>query len=94
MTEVDCAEVKAIVLRKDGAASWAEVARNLPILPIEVHPAHRELADLAADLKSRFSLSLAHAFAAVLAKKLKADLVTGDGEFKAVEKEIRIQWLT
>ncbi len=93
MTEVNYAEVKYIVLRKDGAARWGEVARDLPTLPIEFHPADRELADLAADFKSRFSLSLADAFAAALAKKHKAELVTGDPEFKAVEKELRIRWL-
>ena len=93
MTEVNYAEVKDIVLRKDGGARWAEVARDLPTLPIEFHPADRELADLAADFKSRFNLSLANAFAAALAKKHKAELVTGDPEFKEVEKEIKIQWL-
>jgi len=93
MTEVNYAEVKYIVLRKDGAARWAEVARDLPTLPIEFHPANRELADVAADFKSRFSLSLADAFAAALARKHKAELVTGDPEFKAVEKEIKIHWL-
>jgi predicted nucleic acid-binding protein len=94
MTEVNYAEVKYIVLRKDGVARWTEVARDLPTLPIEFHPADRELADVAADFKSRFSLSLADAFAAALAKEKKAELVTGDPEFKAVEKEIKIQWLT
>ena len=93
MTEVNYAEVKYIVLRKDGAARWAEVARDLPTLPIEFHPADRELADLAADFKSRCHLSLADAFAAALAKKHKAELVTGDPEFRAVEKEIKVNWL-
>ncbi|MEI8041963.1 MAG: hypothetical protein WCL11_11180 [Verrucomicrobiota bacterium] len=32
-------------------------------------------------------------FAAALAKQLKAELVTGDMEFKAMEKEIKIAWL-
>ena len=94
MTEVNYAEVEYMVIRKDGAERWAEVARDLPTLPIEFHPADRELADLAADFKSRLSFSLADAFAAALAKKLKAELVTGDAELKAVEKEIKIQWLT
>ena len=93
MTEVNYAEVKDMVIRKDGAARWAEVARELPTLPIEFHAADRELADLAADFKTRASLSLADAFAAALAKKLSAELVTGDPEFTAVEKEIRINWL-
>ena len=51
------------------------------------------LADTAADFKARFKLSLADAFAAVLAKERRADLVTGDLEFKPLEKEIKVQWL-
>ena len=93
MTEVNYAEVKYIVIRKDGPERWAEVARDLPTLPIEFHPADRELTDVAADLKSRFSLSLADSFAAALAQKLKAELATGDPEFTAVEKEVKILWL-
>ena len=93
MTEVNYAEAKYILIRKDGQEAWEAAARILVGLPIEFHPVDRELADLAADFKSRVSFSLADAFAAALAKKLKADLVTGDPEFKALEKEIRIQWL-
>ena len=33
------------------------------------------------------------AFAAALAKEKKAELVTGDPEFKALAKEIKIHWL-
>jgi ribonuclease VapC len=93
MTEVNYAEVKYIVIRKDGAERWADVARDLPTLPIEFHSADRELADLAADFKSRFSFSLADAFAAALAKAKNCELLTGDPEFKQVEKEIKINWL-
>jgi len=93
MTELNYAEVKSMILRKEGATRWAQVARDLPTLPIEFHAADRELADLAADFKARVSFSLADAFAAALAKQHKAELVTGDPEFKAVEKEIKIAWL-
>jgi ribonuclease VapC len=93
MSEVSYAEVKYIVIRKDGAQRWEEVARDLPTLPIEFHPATRELADLAADFKSRVSFSLADAFAAALARRHKAELVTGDPEFKQIEGEIKIAWL-
>src|SRR5580700_10031091 len=47
----------------------------------------------AADFKARFKLSLADAFAAALAKERKAELVTGDVEFKPLEGEIKIHWL-
>lgn len=44
-------------------------------------------------LKAAHKLSLADAFAVALAKEKKAQLVTDNPEFKAVEKGIRIQWL-
>jgi ribonuclease VapC len=94
MTEVNYAEVKYTLLRKHGPAAWEAAARILVGLPIEFHPADRELAEVAADHKSRFKISLADAFAVALARKHKAELVTGDPEFKAIEKEIRIHWLT
>lgn len=93
MTEVNYAEVKYMIIRKDGAEAWETAANVLEALPVEFHPATRALADIAAGFKSRISFSLADAFAAALAKEKHAELVTGDPEFKALEKEIRIAWL-
>ena len=93
MTEVSYADVKYTIVRKDGAAAWHEATKILVALPIEFHPVTRELADSAADYKSRINFSLADAFAAALAKEKKAELVTGDPEFKALEKEIKLNWL-
>jgi ribonuclease VapC len=69
MTEVNYAEVKYMIIRKDGVKHWDEIVRDLPTLPIEFHPIDRELSDSAADFKARHRLSLADAFAAALAKK-------------------------
>ena len=93
MTEVNYAEVQYTIRRKDGDAAWQTIAGELVAAPIQFHPADRRLADLAADFKTRFKMSLADAFAAALAKEKKAELVTGDPEFKALEKEIKINWL-
>ena len=93
MTDVNYAEVQYIVRRKDGDAAWETIAQELPAASIEFHPTSRRLADLAADFKARFKMSLADAFAAALAKEKKAELITGDPEFKALEKEIKIHWL-
>ncbi len=93
MTEVNYAEVQYIVRRKDGDAAWQKIVHSLPSAPIKFYPADRTLADLAADFKARFSLGLADAFAAALAKEKNAELVTGDPEFKALDKEIKINWL-
>ena len=93
MTEVNYAEVKHMLLKEDGAEAWAQAADVLKSLPLEFHPAQRPLADAAADFKARFKISLADAFAAALTKEKKAELVTGDPEFKPLEKEIKIHWL-
>lgn len=93
MTEVNYAEVKYILLKKDGAEAWATAAEVLKSLPIEFHPADRELADSAGDFKARFKISLADGFAAALAKQRKTELITGDAEFSALDKEIKIVWL-
>lgn len=93
MTEVNYAEVQYMIRRKDGDAAWQTIAGQLVAAPVQFHPADRALADTAADFKARFKISLADAFAAALAKEKKAELVTGDPEFKPLEKEIKINWL-
>ena len=93
MTDVNYAEAKYSIVKKDGVQSWEEAAKVLQGLPIDFHSTNRLMADSAADFKSRFKISLADAFAAALAKENKAELVTGDPEFKALEGEIKISWL-
>ena len=93
MTDVNYAEVKYSILKKDGEEAWTEAAKVLAGLPIDFLPTSRVLAETAADFKAGFKISLADAFAAALAKERKAQLVTGDPEFKSLEKEVRISWL-
>jgi len=47
----------------------------------------------AAIYKATYRVAYADAFAAALAKERRAELVTGDPEFKPLEKEIKINWL-
>jgi ribonuclease VapC len=93
MTDVNYAEVKHSIVKKDGVPAWAEAAKVLQGLPIDFHSTTRALADTAADFKARFKLSLADAFAAALAKEKNIELVTGDPEFRPLEKEIKVHWL-
>jgi predicted nucleic acid-binding protein len=88
------AEVRYQVERKFGAARWHEIRSKLLGLPIEIVPVDQDLAEVAGEIKAKRKMSLADCFAAALAKKHKADLYTGDPEFREVEKEIRIVWLT
>jgi ribonuclease VapC len=93
MTEVNYAEAKYTLIRKDGPEAWEASARILTGLPIEFHPVTRALADQAAIYKAAHKMRLADAFAVALAREKKAELVTGDPEFKPLEKEVRIHWL-
>jgi ribonuclease VapC len=93
MTEVNYAEVKYMLVKKEGADAWGQAADILTSLPIEFHPADRRLAEVAGDFKARHKISLADAFTAALARERKAEIVTGDPEFKSLEKEVKINWL-
>ena len=64
MTEVNYAEVKYVLLKKDGAEKWEQAADILKSLPIEFYSATRPLADSAADFKARFKISVADAYRA------------------------------
>jgi predicted nucleic acid-binding protein len=52
-----------------------------------------ELAREAATFKAKAKLAYADCFAAALAKKRNADLVTGDPEFQQLSTQIKIHWL-
>jgi len=71
------------------------VVGDLSRLPINVVGVGDDLtlARQAATYKATRKLSYADCFAAALAKARNAELVTGDPEFKALEKEIKVTWL-
>ena len=87
------AEVRYMVERKVGTDRWAEVRNKLLGLPLEIVPADQVMAELAGEIKASNKMSLADCFAAALAKQRKLEIYTGDPEFKAVEKEVKIVWL-
>jgi PIN domain nuclease of toxin-antitoxin system len=90
---VNWAEVVYKMQGKHGAKGLAGAQHFQRTMPLEVAPLDRELAEAAAQLKTAHDLGLADAFAAALAKSKKAELVTGDIEFKALEKELKVNWL-
>jgi uncharacterized protein len=87
------AEVRYMVERKAGTGRWSEVRHKLLGLPLEVVPADQTLAEIAGEIKASGKMSLTDCFAAALAKQKKADVCTGDPEFKAVEKDIKVLWI-
>jgi predicted nucleic acid-binding protein len=87
------AEIRYIVERKVGAAKWRDVRAKLLGLPLDVIEADRNLAEQAGEIKATHKMSLADCFAAALAKQKKAEIYTGDPEFKSIEAEQKIVWL-
>src|SRR5262245_57585539 len=82
--------------RREGSQEAAEQkAQEIASLPIDVVGVGDDLtlARQAAIFKATHKIAYADCFAAALAKARKADLVTGDPEFKLLEKEIKIIWL-
>jgi predicted nucleic acid-binding protein len=60
---------------------------------VEVVPADWELTYQAAHFKVRGNISYADCFAVALAKARKAEVVTGDKEFKQVEGDVKMLWV-
>ena len=93
MSVVNLGEVWYIIARATSAREADHAIAQLRELGIDSIDAHWSLVREAASLKSRYRMSFADCFAAALAKERKAELVTGDPEFKQVEQETRIRWI-
>jgi predicted nucleic acid-binding protein len=90
---VNWGEVYYGMWRAGGKTAADDVATDLSQMPVELVDADLHLAKQAAIYKATNKMSYADAFAAALAKIKNAELVTGDAEFKPLEKEIKINWL-
>ena len=90
---VNWGEVYYITLREAGRKRLEEVVQLISALPIQVVSVDLEMTRQAAEFKSCKRMSYADCYAAATAKQYKAELVTGDTEFKQVEKEIKILWI-
>jgi ribonuclease VapC len=95
LSAINWAEIYYSTMREvsqEAADRHAEIIAQLPIeivgLTDDLH-----LARQAAIYKARHRLSLADAFAAALAKEKRAELLTGDPEFRVLEGVIKLHWL-
>ena len=95
MSAVNWGEVYYTTMRRLSQAAAEQKAQEIAALPIEIVGVSDDLAlsRQAAIYKATHRMSYADCFAAALSKQKNAELLTGDPEFKAVEKDIRIHWL-
>ena len=93
MCIVNWGEVYYQVARRFGEQKAQEIEKLIQTLPITLVEADKELTREAARVKAIKKMAYADCFAVALARLKKADLYTGDPEFKAVEKEVKVVWL-
>ena len=93
MSVINTGEVWYILAREISETEADKAIDTLRLLGIEFVDADWKLARSAGTFKAKHRMSFADCFAAALAKEHKAELVTGDKEFKQVESEIKISWL-
>ena len=66
---------------------------KIRILPISIVSASDEMVMEAARIKGRYPISYADAFAVATAQGVGGPVVTGDPEYRSVEKVVKILWI-
>ena len=93
ISNINLGEIWYILARRRSPQFANQQLQALEELGIERIDADWPLTLQASHYKSRHKMSYADAFAAALAKSRNAPLITGDAEFRSLEKEIKIHWL-
>ena len=93
MSVVNVGEVWYTLAREISEAEANASVKSLRDLRIQFEDATWDITQEVARFKWQHKMSYADAFAAALAKIRKADLITGDTEFKPLVGEIRILWV-
>ena len=93
MSVVNWGEIYYSVCRGASVEMAEQKAQEIASMLIEIVLADLSQTRQAASFKATNKMSYADCFGAALAKLNNAEFITGDPEFKQVEKEIKIGWL-
>lgn len=93
ITAMDLAEIFHIVLKKEGRDKALKTILLIKNLPVECVGLDEALLMLAGEIRVQFPLTLGDALVAAVAKTKKAKIITGDKDFKDLEKEIECVWI-
>ena len=88
MCIVNWGEVYYQIVRRFGDQKAQEIEQLIQTFPITLVEANKELTREAARIKATKRMAYADCFAVALARLKKAELYTGDPEFRAVEKDV------
>ncbi len=90
MSVINMAEVNYMLARR--GKNTPQITSAIQALPIILASADEYIEEVTS-LKAEYAISLADCFGAVLAKALDCPIVTGDPEFRKLDKIIKIVWL-
>jgi ribonuclease VapC len=93
MSVVNLGEVWYSIARTNSPEVADQYIGEINGMAIEIVDVDWTLTRQAAAFKVKGNLSYGDCFAGALAKHRRAELVTGDKEFKALEAEIKIAWI-
>ena len=94
LSRINWGEFYYILHRRVGRDKTEEALSLLDQLPIDILPVDDLLVREAAEIKARHPIAYADAFCAALAQRHRGRILTGDPEFKVVEKLVDVHWLT
>ena len=93
ISAINVGEIIYIVQRRSGEKTKLQTLVKLKSLGFTILTCPNELIFKAAELKARFAISYADAFAVASAIEYNATVVTGDPEFRQVEHLVKILWV-
>jgi predicted nucleic acid-binding protein len=94
ITTVNVGEVAYRTERVFGLERAQEVLAKIEEYAPAVIDVDRELALAAAHLKARYRMSYADCLAAALAQRLGVAVITGDPDFRQLEDQVAVEWLS
>jgi uncharacterized protein len=94
MSAVNWGEAYFVHTRGRGEEASERMRRVIRQFPLQVVPADARRAESAAEIKARFKLHYADCFAAALALENKGTVVTSDADYRRLQAQVKILWLT
>jgi len=94
MSVMHWGEIFYNTMREQGIEVAETIRTQFNKYQIQLIDVDKKLTYQAAKLKAKYTVAYVDCFAAALSLRMKALLVTGDSEFRKLEHEIKIEWIT
>lgn len=91
--QINLGEVYYKIIRARSLKEAKKFLNTFVLLPVKVLPITEDLVWKASEIKAKYSISYADCFVVATAMREDAVILTGDPEFKKVEKIVSIEWL-